>query len=525
MNRRTFLAASAAALATPHVARSQAARTLHFIPQIDLPLLDPVMTSAYITRNHGFAVFDTLFGQDSAYAAQPQMVNGAVTEPDGRTWRLTLRPGLRFHDDTPVLARDCVASIKRWGKRDAFGQALLAATDELSAPDDKTIVFRLSRPFPLLPNALGKVGGSMCPMMPERLASTDAYTAVTEMVGSGPFRYLAAERVPGALTVYGRFEGYVPRPDGVADWTAGPKIAHLDRVEWTVIPDAATASSALRQGQVDWWQEPSLDLVASLRRDASLDVTTLDPTGLPSMMRFNHLHPPFDNPGVRRALLGAVNQPDFMQAVAGAEPALWNGDVGFFPVQSPLATRAGMPAPGGRDIAQVKAALAAAGYRGERAVVMIATDLPALQALGEVGADMLKQAGINVDVQSTDWGSVIQRRASKAPVEQGGWSVFFTSFFGIDQFTPATHLGLRGNGEAGWFGWPTAPRLEALRDAWFQADGLPMQQAVAAQIQMQAFTDVPYLPLGEYYQPTATRKTLTGVLRGLPLFWNIKKQA
>ena len=157
--------------------------------------------------------------------------------------------------------------------------------------------------------------------------------------------------------------------------------------------------------------------------------------------------------------------------------------------------------------------------------MLVATDLPALQALGEVGADMLRQAGINVDVQSTDWGSVIQRRASKAAVAQGGWSVFFTSFFGIDQFTPATHLGLRGNGEAGWFGWPTAPRLEALREAWFQADGLAAQQAAAAQIQQQAFADVPYLPLGEYYQPTATRKALSGVLRGLPLFWNVRKDA
>ncbi len=156
---------------------------------------------------------------------------------------------------------------------------------------------------------------------------------------------------------------------------------------------------------------------------------------------------------------------------------------------------------------------------------MVAADLPALQALGEVGADMLKQAGIHVDVQSTDWGSVIQRRASKAPVEQGGWSVFFTSFFGIDQFTPATHLGLRGNGEAGWFGWPAAPRLEALRDQWFQAPDLAAQQATAAQIQEQAFADVPYLPSGEYYQPTATRKTLSGVLKGLPLFWNVQKEA
>ncbi len=524
MHRRTLLATGAATLAAPHVARSQATRTLKFIPQIDVPLLDPVVTSAYIARDHGFVVFDTLFGQDYAFRAQPQMVDGFTTEPDGKTWRLTLRDGLRFHDNTPVLARDCVASIKRWGQRDAFGQALMAATDEVSADGDKTIVFRLKRPFPLLPDALGKVAGIMCAIMPERLASTDAFTPITEMVGSGPFRYVAAERVPGAQTVYTRFEGYVPRPGGSPECTAGPKIAHFDRIEWTAIPDVATAAAALQQGQVDWWQEPSLDLTPTLKRDTALTVETLDPSGLPGMLRFNHLQPPFNNPAIRRALLGAVNQSDYMQAVAGEDRSLWRDGAGYFAALSPLANDAGMAAlTGKRDMARVKADLAAAGYNGERTVVLVATDLTSLAALGQVGADMLKQAGMNIDVVSTDWGSVIQRRTSKAPVDKGGWSVFFTSFFGIDQFTPATHLGLRGNGEAGWFGWCTSPRLEALRDEWFAAPDMAAQKATAVQIQLQAFQDVPYLPVGEYSQPTAYRKGLTGVLKGLPVMWNVRK--
>jgi peptide/nickel transport system substrate-binding protein len=526
IKRRTLLATSAAALAGPHIARSQTSKTLKFVPQIDVPLLDPVVTSAYIARNHGFVIFDTLFGQDGDFKAQPQMVDGYTTAPDGKTWRLTLREGLKFHDNTPVLARDCVASINRWGKRDAYGQALMAATDELSADGDKTIVFRLKQPFPLLPDALGKVAGIMCAIMPERLANTDAFKPITEMVGSGPFRYVAAERVPGALSVYTKFEGYVPRPSGTPSWTAGPKIAYLDRIEWGAIPDPATAMAALQQGQVDWWQEPSPDLLPVLRRDATLTMDTLDPTGLPAMLRFNHLQPPFNNAAIRRALLGAVNQADYMQAVAGTDHAMWNEDCGFFASTSPLANKAGMAVlEGKRDMTRVKADLAAAGYNGERAVVMVATDLPALQALGLVGADMLKQAGINVDVQTTDWGSVIQRRTSKAPVDKGGWSVFFTSFFGIDQFTPATHLGLRGNGEAGWFGWCTSPKLEQLRDAWFQAPDMAAQKAIAVQIQEQAFQDVPYLPTGEYYQRTIYRKTLSGVLKGLPLMWNVKKDA
>lgn len=529
MHRRSFIAATAATATTlsiPRVARSQDSRILRFIPQIDLAIVDPVTTSAYIARNHGFAVYDTLFGQDSSFAASPQMVEGFTTEADGKLWRLTLRPGLKFHDNEPVLARDCVASIQRWGRRDAFGQALMAATEELSAPDDKTIVFRLKRPFPLLPNALGKVASNMCPMMPERLAKTDPFTNITEAIGSGPFRYVASERVPGARTVYARFEGYVPRSSGTPDWTAGPKIANVDRVEWTVIPDSSTAFAALKSGQMDWWQEPALDLIPTMRRESAIRVVELDPTGAPAMARFNHLHPPFNNAAIRRALIGAVDQAAYMEAVAGAERELWKAGTGFFPAISPLASSAGMSAFKAKpDYAKVKADLAAAGYNGERVVSMVATDLPALAALGLVGSDMLKQAGMNVDVQSMDWGTVIQRRSSREPVEKGGWSVFYTSFFGLDQLTPAGHLGLRGNGLNGWFGWCDSPKLEALRDEWFAAPDLAAQKAVAVKMQEQAFVDVPYLPLGEYSQPTAIRKEITGLQKGIPLYWGLKKGA
>lgn len=236
MHRRTFLA-SMAALAAPAIARGEASHTLKFVPQADLAILDPVWTTTYQTRDHGFLVFDTLFGLDSHYQAQPQMAEGAVSEDTGKIWRITLRPDLLFHDDSKVLARDCVASIRRWGARDGFGQALLAATDELSAADDRTIVFRLKHPFPLLPDALAKTPPSMCPIMPERLAVTDPYKQVSEMVGSGPYRYKADERVAGSRIVYQRNKKYVPRSQGTPDGTAGPKVAHFERIEWHIIPE------------------------------------------------------------------------------------------------------------------------------------------------------------------------------------------------------------------------------------------------------------------------------------------------
>ncbi len=522
LRRRTVLGGGAALLAAPRIARADPAAVLRFIPQSDLAVLDPVWTQAYVTRNHGLMVFDTLYGTDGHYQPQPQMVAGHTVDPGGLRWTMTLREGLRFHDGAPVLARDCVASIRRWGVRDSFGQTVLAVTDELSAPDDRTIQFRLKQPFPLLTAALGKAGSNICAIMPQRLAETDPFKQVTEMVGSGPFRFVPAERVAGSLTVYRRFEGYVPRPDGVTDFTAGPKIVHFDRVEWHVLPDAATAAAAMQRGEMDWWENPSFDLLPLLRKDPKLAVSLQEPSGYIGVMRFNQLQPPFDNPALRRALLGAVSQPDFMQAAAGEDRAFWRDGVGMFCPETPMASDAGMAVLNGkRDMDAVRRAVAASGYKGERVVLPVPSDFPILQVLGDVGADMLKQAGLNVDVQATDWGTLLQRLAKTDGVDAGGWSVFHTYWSGLDMLNPAVNSSLRGNGKAAGRGWPTAPKLEALRTQWLDSTTEADQKAIASAMQVQAFEDVPYIPLGQVLAPVARLATLHGMLNGFSLFWNV----
>ena len=324
MKRRTFLASAAAAsLAAPAIA--QKAALMRFAPEGDVAVLDPIWTTATVTRNHGYLVFDTLYGQAADFSIQPQMVAGHTTENDGKLWRLTLRDGLRFHDGEPVRAQDVVTSIHRFAARDAFGRALMESTDELSAASDKVVQFRLKKAFPLLPHALGKTGTSMPCIMPQRLAETDPNKQVSEMVGSGPFRFKADERIPGALLVYERNRDYVPRDGGSPTFTAGPKVVHYDRVEWRVIPDAATAANAIMAGEIDWWQQPTPDLQPLLKRDDDIKLTVLDPGGALGCMRFNSLHPPFDNPAIRRALLGAVNQTEVMTAEGRQQPRFVEG--------------------------------------------------------------------------------------------------------------------------------------------------------------------------------------------------------
>jgi len=527
MKRRTFLATTAAALAAPGILRAQTkANVLRFVPEADVVIFDPVTTPSWQTRDYAYLVYDTLYGMDDRNQPQPQMVEGANTSADGLTWTLTLRDGLKFHDNEPVRAQDVAPSIRRWGARDAFGQALMAATHEIAAKGDRVVEIRLKKPFPLLPNALGKTMAYPCMVMPERIARSDPFKAITETVGSGPYRFVASERVPGAKLVFEKFAGYQPRKSGKAEQTAGPKVAHFDRVEWTIMQDTATAAAALQRGEIDWLQTPNNDLLPVLRSNKNLVVRTILPTGLIAYMRFNHLVPPFDNPAIRRALIGAIDQRDYMIAINGADQSLWRDGVGYFAPTSPYASKAGMEKlTGKRDYAKVKSDLEKAGYKGEKVVMLVAVNIPYLKMMGEVSNDVFKKIGLNVDYVATDWTTVVQRRQKTEPAEQGGWNIFSIYDNGANELDPASHLLLRGNGKEAQFGWPTMPKIEQLRNAWFDARAAAEQKKICEQIQLQAFEDVPYIPLGQSIPPTAYRNSITGVLSGHPFFWNVRRQA
>jgi peptide/nickel transport system substrate-binding protein len=285
----------------------------------------------------------------------------------------------------------------------------------------------------------------------------------------------------------------------------------------------AAKAAALQAGEMDWWENPTADLLPLLRKN-NIATPVTDPTGTPLLLRPNRLYPPFDKPAVRRALMGAIDQEEFMIATMGDDTSLWSVPAGFFPPTSPLASNAGMSAlTGKRDYAAVKKALEVAGYKGEKVVLMVGTDQPNLNALSNVAAEMLKRVGMNVDYQATDWGMVVQRRALTKPPAEGGWNLFCTGFSGLDFFSPASHLPLRGNGNGAWFGWPDDSKIEELRDAWFNAPDSAAQKKIGVEIQLQAFQSVPYYPLGVAQLPTAFRNDITGVPEGFPIFWNVRR--
>ena len=522
ITRRTALGAIAAAAALPRVSLAQGVRRLRMVPQANLASFDPVFSTANITRNHGFMVYDSLYGMNAALEPQPQMAAGHLVEQDGRRVTIRLREGLVFHDGTPVLSRDVVPSLRRWMARNAFGQKLAQSVDELSADGDQAVVFRLRKPFPLLFHALA--GLSSPPfIMPERVALTDPFKQITDPVGSGPFRFKRDEFNSGSLVVYERHAGYRPAP-GQADFMAGPKVAHFDRVEWQIITDAATAAAALQQGEIDWYEQPPPELQTLLARNAGVKIENIDNRPNVAVLRLNFLHEPFDNRALRQALLPAVNQADFMTAIVGDNPAMFDATCGVFTPGTPNATKAGLePLLGPRSLDRARALMNAAGYTGQPMRLIGPTDILAPSALTQVAADLFRRLGFNMDLALSDWGTVIQRRASREPLDKGGWSALLTSFSSFDFTDPAVHPTLRGNGLQGWPGWPTLPKLEALRDAWFDAPDAASRKAVCADIQRVAMEEVAFIPVGAYLQPTALRRNLVDRVPGFAIFWGIRQ--
>jgi peptide/nickel transport system substrate-binding protein len=523
MKRRTFLASSGAAAALPRFAIAQPAnsRVLKFVPQANLTLVDPIITTAAVSTNHGFMVWDTLFGLNSKLEPKPQMAEGYTVSDDGRTYLIKLRDGLKFHDGEPVRAQDAAPSLARWAARDTFGQTVATYVDSWGVQDDKTIKVTLKEKFPLLIEAIAK-GDAVVPfVMPERLAKTDPFKTITEVVGSGPFRFLKNEFVSGSSVAYAKNTDYVPRQEA-PDWTSGGKVVNFDRVEWKVIPDAATAASALQAGEVDWYEQVQADLVPLLRKNTAIALGPSNPQGYIAGMRFNHLYPPFNDVKLRQAVLIAVNQEDYMRAVTGDDPSLYQ----ICRSQYPCGTTYGTEVKGDNqtgNIAKAKAMIKEAGYAGQKGVLINPTDFASIEPLGDITYDLLQnKLGINMEMVATDWGSVVQRRASKEPVDKGGWSVFHTWFSGGFILNPVVSAPFRGAN--GWFGWYVNQKVEDLTKAWLQAPDLDTRKKIAAEIQDENFRQVPTITLGQFQIPTAYRTSLKDIVScSSPLFWGVKR--
>ena len=486
--------------------------------------LDPINVTAYITRNHGYMIYDTLFATDEKGAIKPQMVDKFTVSADKKLYTFTLRDKLAFHDGKPVTGDDVVASIKRWGARDSFGQKLMTFVDKMDAPDAKTFRLILKEPTGIVLDALGKPSSSPAFIMPARVAATDPFKVIDDYTGSGPFIFKKDEYKPGVQSIYLKNTKYVPRTEAASGLAGGKKV-FVDRVEWLSLKDPQTQLNALLAGEIDMIEQPAFEQYTQLRKDPRVNIVDTGSVNYQYVMRFNHLVPPFNNVKVRQAAMWAMNQDAFLRAQVGPEnEGMFFTCPSVYPCGSPLASPKGSEFMVKGNMAKAQQLLKESGYDGKPIVLMRPTDLQSIHKLPLVANQLLKQAGFKVDLITMDWGSLVARRSKKDLPDQGGWNIFLTSWVGADIMNPLTSAPLGGQGEKGWAGWASDAQLEKLRDDFARADSDADKKSIAEAVQVRAMEVGTHAILGEYKNPAAVRKNITGVLKTAgSAYWNIQK--
>ncbi len=498
-------------------------KVLRVVPHSNLAILDPIWTTAYMSRNHGYMIYDTLFGTDEKNQIKPQMVGEWSVSPDKRLWTFKLRPGLEFHDGKPVTGEDVVASLQRWAKRDSMGQKLATFVERMDAPAPDTFRLFLREPCGFVLEALGKPSANVPFIMPRRVAETDAMKQIEEHVGSGPYLFKRDEFKPGALVVYTRNPKYVPRKEP-ASGTAGGKNVYIDRIEWVMaLRDPQTQVNALQKGEIDMIERVPFEQIATLRADKRVEIVVKDPVGFQYVARFNHLHPPFNNQKIRQAAMAAFNQEAFLKAQVGV-PDLYRTCASMFTCGTTYATSAGSEIQSKSSMRKAQELLKASGYDGTTVVILKPTDIATINKLPDVAAQLLRQAGFKVDVQAMDWQTMVGRRAKRDAPDKGGWNLFLTAFVKPDMWNPIANFGLNGACDKAWFGWPCDAKLEELRDKFARSTDEGEKKKIAEQLQVRGFEVGTHAPVGEYVAPAAVGKGITGLVIGPgDFYWNIRK--
>lgn len=513
---KTFTAA--ALLSLPVMA---SATTVTAVMHAGLRVMDPIFSTAFLTRDHGYMIYDTLLGMDENFKIRPQMADWKVSE-DEKNYDFFLREGLSWHDGAPVTSEDCIASIERWMSVDSTGQVLKSMINSIDIIDDNTFRISLTEPSGLLLSGLAKLSSRPAFMMPKKIAATPGSKAITEFIGSGPFSFVSEEFKPGVKVVYAKNTDYVPRPEP-ASWTSGGKTVNVDRVEWVTMPDPMTGVNALLNSEVDFLQQVPLDLLPLLETNDELRVDTIDELGNWTYLRFNHLHPPFDNPLVRQAAMLAIDQQQVLNALVGnnnyaqtCAAVLGCGN----PFESDY-RKDDIIKP---QLDKAKALLKEAGYDNIPVVILHPTDMATVSPQPVVVADALRKVGFNVQLKTMDWQSVVMQQGNQASPAEGGWNIFSTYSTLATSNDPFGNTTLAANGKEAWAGWPDVPEIEVLRKQFAIASDDEDRKRIALKINELAIDQGVVMPLGQFTIPAAYLSTLHDVPHSpITAFWSMSK--
>ena len=471
-------------------------------------------------------VWDTLFAFDEKFEVKPQMVDKWTVSDDKLTWTFTLRDGLEWTDGKPVTAEDCVASIKRWAAKDSMGQKMMGSVAGFEVVDAKTFKMKMKEPYGLVLASLGKASSNVPFMMPKKTAETSptAQIKVEDVIGSGPFIFKADEWKPGEKLVFLKNTKYKPRAEPPSGLAGQGKVVKVDRVEWIAMPDVQTQVAALQNGEIDMIESPSMDLLPMIAQDKNIKLFNSNPLGNQHAFRFNTLFKPFDNPKIRHAVMVAFDQEEFLKATIG-DPKYYKVCKAPFVCGTPLGSDVGMDDVLNGNAAKAKELLKEAGYDGTPVVLMQSTDLAVLTNLAPVAKAQMERAGLKVEVQSMDWQTVVARRTKRDPPDKGGWNAFLTSWVAADILNPVMAGFFNASCDKAMFGWPCDDVIEKLRDGYAKETDPAKQKQIAMDLQKRWVEAPTHINVGQWYQPSALRANIDGMLVApAPVFWNMSKK-
>jgi len=519
---------AAAALAIVAASPAYAQSTLKIVAQADLKLVDPIITTADVTAAHAYNIYDVLFAEGDKFDPKPQMAESWSKSADGLTWSFKLRPNLKFHDGSPVTAKDVVPSLKRWGVKIIGAQIMFSRIADIVATGTDTFEIRFKEAFGPVLEVLSNSGNAAF-IMREKEATTDPNTAITETIGSGPFTFVKEEWVPGSKVVYKKNAAYVPRAEA-PDGYGGGKVVKVDRLEWMYIPDPATGVQALGAGEVDVMEYFPADLEPMVKSNPQVATRVINKLGNQLVWRPNHLVPPFNNPKVRQVLLYALDQKAFLDVIAGGadlQKPCWSPYV----CGSPLETQAGLGdwAKPGNHKEKAKQLLKESGYKNEPVVILSASDNKVVTEMALITDQALKEVGFNTRLDIMDWSTLLVRRQTREAPEtnRAGWNVIFSYAAGNFMGNPITNTTAPTPCDGkNWFGWPCDEQLEKIRQEFLTISTDAQRKDWIDRFQTRFYEVVPYLPVGQYLAKIGYRKNVENIL-DLPrmVYWNLEKKS
>jgi peptide/nickel transport system substrate-binding protein len=466
------------------------------------PTLDPSVSTTDVTGMISLHYFETLYTFGADWRIVPLLAASQPTiSPDGKTYTIPLRTGVKFHDGSTMSSADVLASLKRWMEVAVRGKQAGAFIEGIAAPDANTIRIQLKEPYaPLL--ALLSLPTSAAIIVPAAKATPQ----LSDIVGTGPFRF--KERQPDRYVLLTRFDEYTPRMDD-AQVYGGKRTAYLDEIRFVPVPNANTRVEGALSGQYHYADSLPVESFKSLQAQSKTQPVVLAPFGWPVLV-LNTRQGAVTNMAVRQAIQMALKPSDMLEAAFG-DQAFFKADGSLYPEGFIWHSKNGVEVYNQGNAAKARELAKSGGYAGQPIRILTTQQFEFHFRMAQVAAEYLKQAGFTVDLQVSDWATLTQRRGDPAL-----WEGFFTH----SPFLPEPALnGYLNDASPGWWSSPARNRLV---QAFNQESDPVKRAAIFADLQKVVLTEVPIIKIGNFNALAARSPDLQGLTPAAwPFFWNV----